>query len=95
MTSIDYQAYQELQKEIEDLSRRKNHDYGSDSLISFGNYGILIRMSDKFDRLKSFYKNGKLEVEDEKLEDTLKDCINYAMYMILQERGTLIEKCNE
>jgi hypothetical protein len=92
MTGINYKAYCELQKEIEELSRRKNHDYGSDSLVSFGNFGILVRMSDKFDRLKTLFKSGvEAKVQDEKVEDTLKDVVNYALYIILQSRGKLLE----
>lgn len=89
--TIDFNEYIKLQKEIEKLSRTKNHDYGSSSLVTFGNFGILIRLSDKLDRLKSFYFNKELQVIDEKLEDTLKDIVNYAMYMILQQRGKLIK----
>ena len=91
MSGINYNEYCRLQKEIEELSRKKNADYGCDSLIRFGNFGILIRLSDKLDRLKSLYKNNKLQVTDEKLEDTLKDIVNYAMYMILQERNILVD----
>ena len=89
---INYNEYIKLQNEIKKLSIKKNHDYGSNSLISFGNFGIMIRLSDKMDRLKSFYTTGKLKVSDEKIEDTLKDIINYAMYMILQERKKLVVK---
>lgn len=94
MTSIDYMAYEDLQKEIENLSKMKNADYGCNSLVEFGNMGILIRLSDKFDRMKSLYKQKKEHepnVVDEKIEDTLKDIVNYSMYMILQERGKLIK----
>jgi hypothetical protein len=49
-------------------------------------------MLQKMDRLKNFYdKDGKLKVTDEKLEDTLKDLVNYSVYMILQERGQLVD----
>lgn len=95
MAGIDFEAYVALQKEIEALSRRKNKDYGSDSLTTFGNYGILVRLSDKFDRLKTLYKNGnsgRPAVQDEKVTDTLQDIINYSIYMILQDRGTLIQR---
>lgn len=89
MTSLNYEEYQNIQREILELSKRKNHDYGCDSLTTFGNFGILIRLSDKFDRLKSFYQNQELRVTDEKLEDTLKDIVNYSIYMIMQERKKL------
>jgi hypothetical protein len=92
MAGVDYTKFEEVMKEIEELSKRKNHDYGCDSLTRFGNFGILVIMLQKMDRLKNFYdKDGKLKVTDEKLEDTLKDLVNYSVYMILQERGQLVD----
>lgn len=92
MAGVNYSKFEEVMKEIEELSKRKNHDYGCDSLTRFGNFGILVIMLQKMDRLKTFYdKDGKLKVEDEKLEDTLKDIVNYSIYMILQERKQLVD----
>lgn len=93
MSGVDYNKFEEVMKEIEELSKKKNHDYGCDSLTRFGNFGIAVILLQKMDRLKTFYdKEGKLKVDDEKLEDTLKDIVNYAIYMILQERGQLVDK---
>ena len=89
MIGLNFKEYTNIQKECEKLARNKNHDYGNDSLKSFGNLGILIRISDKVDRLKTFQKKGILNVKDEKIEDTLKDIINYAIYMIMQGRDKL------
>lgn len=92
MSGVNYEKFEEVLKEIEELSKRKNHDYGCDSLTRFGNFGILMVLLQKSDRLKNFYdKEGKLKVADEKLEDTLKDMVNYIIYMILQERGQLVK----
>lgn len=41
--------------------------------------GILVRLGDKFARLQSFTENGKFFVEDEGVQDTIKDIINYAV----------------
>jgi len=96
MSGVDYNKFEEVMKEIEELSKKKNHDYGCDSLTRFGNFGIAVVLLQKMDRLKTFYdKEGKLKVDDEKLEDTLKDIVNYAIYMILQERGQLVDKNNQ
>jgi len=65
-------------------------------LTRFGNFGIMVIMLQKMDRLKTFYgQDGKLKVDDEKLEDTLKDIVNYSIYMILQERKQLVDEKNE
>lgn len=66
------------------LMLRKNHDYASDAdpyrnFRQFGRYGILVRLGDKFSRLRSFEEQGKLKVEDESVKDTLLDIINYAV----------------
>ena len=45
----------------------------------FGGLGILVRLSDKLARLRSFEENGTFAVEDEKLLDTVIDAINYAL----------------
>lgn len=95
MDKINYREYEKVIKEIEELSKIKNKDYGCNSLTRFGNYGILVRISDKLDRLKTLYENGnRRHVKDETIQDTIKDVVNYAIYMLLQERGTLVEKIN-
>lgn len=77
-----------LHKELCDTARelmsRKNRDYGADedpfrNFRTFGRIGILVRMSDKLARLRSFTENGKFFVEDEGVQDTIKDIINYAV----------------
>ena len=76
-----------------DMRRDKGHDYSGtvdtlDNLREFGSFGVLVRIGDKFKRLKHFYKQGELKVKDEKILDTMDDLINYALYlkiMYLQE----------
>lgn len=78
------------------LMRRKNHDYsgGEDSSDAFLNFtrveklgitstgqGFLVRMTDKLSRLITYIHNGKFEVEDEKLKDTVVDLINYSILL--------------
>ena len=41
--------------------------------------GMLVRMTDKISRLSSFVEKGFFEVDDERLEDTLLDLINYCV----------------
>ncbi len=67
-----------------EVMRKKNHDYASDedpyrNFRMFGPYGILVRMGDKFSRLRSFEESGEFKVKDERLEDTIHDIINYAI----------------
>lgn len=78
--------------ELAALRAAKGHDYSSDeedtfeNLRLFGWQGILVRIGDKVMRLKSFSKKGLLKVKDEKVEDTMQDLINYALYLLIVYR---------
>jgi hypothetical protein len=67
-----------------ELMAKKNHDYASiedpyRNFRQFGRFGILVRLGDKFARLRSFEEQGELKVQDESIRDTLLDIINYAV----------------
>ena len=51
--------------------------------------GILVRMLDKMSRLSSFTDSGEFMVEDEKLQDTIIDMINYSilLYAYIQSKS--------
>jgi len=74
------------------LAERKNSDYASandalENFRDFGTYGIIVRMSDKFKRVKNVAeKSGSISVLDESLSDTLMDIINYAAIAIIMGR---------
>lgn len=63
------------------LSYLKNHDYGNGDVFGnfreFGTQGFLVRISDKWARIKTFAGCGKLLVKDESVLDTLIDLANY------------------
>lgn len=74
-----------IAQEIADLVERKNKDYGNSFDTTMDEYGItayFLRIEDKISRLKSIMKNQKLLVENESMEDTLKDIIGYTLLMI-------------
>ena len=78
-------------KEIKEVTRRKNEDYCPDA-NPFANFlssqefgvdpiiGIALRMSDKFQRLKTFCQNGTLSVatKGDHIEDVFLDLIGYS-----------------
>jgi beta-glucosidase/6-phospho-beta-glucosidase/beta-galactosidase len=66
-----------IMDENRDLFKEKNSDYGN-SFEDFGLIGILVRLNDKINRLKSISKNG-INVKNEKLEDTINDLYNYCV----------------
>lgn len=51
---------------------------GSEELGIDPGLGIILRMQDKFQRVKAFTKTGKLAVADESVEDAMLDIANYA-----------------
>lgn len=63
------------------ISWLKNHDYGNGDVFGnfreFGTQGFLVRMSDKWARIKTFAASGSLLVKDENVLDTLIDLANY------------------
>lgn len=51
---------------------KKQQDYSSDNIAGFGEIGVMIRMNDKFSRLKNLLLNNK-EPQNESVEDTWLD----------------------
>jgi hypothetical protein len=69
--------------------RAKNTDYGSsfDELFDeFGMTSALLRLKDKYNRLKAITANGDIKVKDESIQDTLMDLANYAILTLLKLR---------
>lgn len=73
------------------IREAKGHDYSNgidtlENLRSFGSLGVLVRIGDKFHRLKNYYAHLELAVTDETIEDTMLDLINYAYYLLIMWR---------
>lgn len=77
--------YEEIVKELYDIYKRKNHDYGNSFSILYQKFGlqsVVIRLWDKLLRLETLL-NSKAQV-DESIEDTLKDLANYAIMALIE-----------
>ena len=76
-----------IARELSNLYERKNADYGDSFGRSVEKYGLisaLTRISDKFNRLESLILNGEhTEVNDESLDDTLKDLAAYCIMTVV------------
>lgn len=75
---------------MHDLYYTKNQDYGdafTDSIDEFGPVAAVVRMSDKWSRLKNLIENDFKMVLDESVDDTLIDLANYAIMTALHLRG--------
>lgn len=80
------EKFKALTTEMADTYERKNADYGDsygESLNEFGIIAGVVRMGDKFNRLKSLSKNQRRRVKDESLRDTLLDLANYAIMSVM------------
>lgn len=78
--------HKKVLKELHRLYKRKNADY-SDSFCKvrcdYPN-AILIRLTDKIERLKSLYNCVAPRVKDESVRDTLLDLANYAILEVVE-----------
>ncbi len=100
MTRTDQdKKFNALLAEMSAIRKAKNSDYGSDE-DSLSNLrecesmgipawvGTIIRIGDKWSRLKQLTKKGKAAVKNESIIDTLLDTANYCLLTIilLEER---------
>lgn len=90
-----------LTDKARETMKAKNKDYATDTDVFrnfrlFGGLGILVRLSDKLARLRSFEENDSFAVADEKLEDTIMDLINYGvLYYALKHEEDETQPCRE
>ena len=82
-------AVWEIMDEIGNLLITKQADYGPGNVNNaFGGpiNGLLVRIGDKFERLKNLYGRSKAP-KHEPIEDSFKDMANYAVIALMVERG--------
>ncbi len=86
MTNKKVEIHAKICQSMTDLYERKNHDYG-DSYAKmrkqFDN-AILIRIYDKFSRLKTLKSGATQKVSDESIKDTLFDLANYCIMELVE-----------
>lgn len=100
MTKEDF--LQEMEKIFDgclEVAKNKNADYTGASADPFANFatcerlgvrtdvGMMVRMSDKWERLVSL-TNSEAKVCDERMEDTLLDLVNYCVILTIWLRST-------
>jgi hypothetical protein len=95
-----FKLHNELTEEARNIMQAKNHDYRGGSEDPFANFrdskglgvdpviGIMLRMRDKQQRIKSFVETGQLKVKDEGVKDAVLDQINYLVLLY----GMIVEK---
>ena len=76
--------------ELGNLLISKQRDYGPGNINNaFGGptNGLLVRMGDKFERLKNLFTFGDGKPQHEPIEDSFKDLANYAIIALMVQRG--------
>jgi Nucleotide modification associated domain 1 len=71
------------------LFDRKQLDYGPKNISTFGSFGVVVRMNDKMERLKSLYtiKGRKRRAINESIVDSFRDISNYGIIASMLELG--------
>ena len=80
--------FMEILAPVAELLKRKNIDYGNsydETRREFGPAAFLLRINDKFARLKNLTTN-EAQVCGESVEDTLEDIIGYCTLELLYRR---------
>jgi hypothetical protein len=73
---------------LNDIYTKKNHDYG-DSFAKLRTElpnSILVRIYDKYSRLKTLLEGSEQKVKDESIEDTLMDLANYCIMELVERK---------
>ena len=78
--------YYTVAHEIAELLEKKQADYGNNNIIKFGTKGVLVRVSDKVERLINLTWNNDKEPKFESVEDTWKDIAGYAILALIELR---------
>ena len=89
------EIHKSLCDQLNDIYSRKNADYG-DSFAKVRKEvpnAILVRLMDKMERIKTLLLNGeRLQVTDEKVDDTLLDLANYCLMEVVERRNDKEQK---
>lgn len=102
------ERYLELLDQLADLHRRKNAGYsGADNPDPWHNFrqcanfgiapadGVVTRMSDKWNRLQSLWRDASNEQVGESIKDTLMDLSAYALILICMMEETATQEVSD
>lgn len=69
------------------LMDKKQRDYGPKNIEGFGTFGVVVRMNDKFERVKNLFMNRRRRAVNESIRDSFRDISNYAIIALMVETG--------
>lgn len=68
------------------LMDNKQIDYGSKNISGFGTFGVVVRMNDKFERIKNLFNSGRRKKSvNESILDSFRDISNYSIIALMLE----------
>ena len=73
------------------IYKKKNSDYGSSTTKTykqFGDISYATRINDKINRINSLLTGNKQQVQDESIDDTIMDLINYGILWMVDRRNS-------
>lgn len=73
-------------QEIKELLIVKNKKYGEKNILKFGEKGVVVRSSDKIERLIQLVWNNEKGTNDENIDDTWKDLAGYVVIGLMVQR---------
>lgn len=83
------ESYQKTIKELADTFLIKNERYGNsftDTIDDYGMVASIVRLTDKFNRMTTLFKNKELDEDDEPMKDTMLDMANYLIMTVAYMR---------
>lgn len=80
------EQFKKIVSEMADIYEKKNADYGNSFEKTLNKWGVnigLARIEDKFNRVTKLLTNSCQQVNDESVEDTLKDLATYSIMLLM------------
>lgn len=71
-----------IMNKLREILISKQRDYGHHNILSFGEFGVLVRLNDKVERLKNLTMKNK-QPNNESIDDTWIDIANYAIIALM------------
>jgi len=82
---MNTEEMKKIMKEIEELLIKKNEMYGDNNIIKIGEEGIVVRITEKIERLRHLLSNKK-NPSEEPIEDSWKDIVGYGIIGLMLRR---------
>jgi hypothetical protein len=81
------QSLDRVLAELRELMISKQKDYGPGNIATFGEFGVVVRASDKIERLKNLVPRQTAPPNHEPVEDSWKDLANYGIIALMIRQG--------